>query len=117
MVDWSSVEHFGPDEFTEPDEMDPDFVATLDRVRAFAGVPIHITSSFRRGDPKSHGRGLAVDIADNRTGVELTSRWRYRVLAAAFRAGIRRVGIYDRHIHLDIDPSLPQDVAWWSESS
>lgn len=114
---WSSIEHFRPSEFNEPDEMDPDFVATLDQIRAFAGVPIIVTSSFRRGDPKSHGRGLAVDVADNRQGKPLSSRWRFKVLAAALRAGVRRIGIYDRHMHLDVDPVLPLEVAWWGESS
>lgn len=116
-IDWREIDHFRPSEFNEPDEMDPEFVAVLDQIRAFAGVTIYVTSSFRRGDPRSHGRGLAVDISDNRRGVPVSSRWRYQVLAAALRAGVRRVGVYDRHLHLDVDTSLPQDVAWWDKSS
>jgi len=36
--------------------------------------------------------------------------------AALLQAGFRRIGIYDKHIHADIDKTLPQDVMWWGVS-
>jgi hypothetical protein len=82
----------------------------LDDARSIAGVPFVLTSAFRAGDPRSHGRGLAVDIRCS------DSETRWRILKGVILAGFLRIGIYDRHIHVDIDESLPQRVAWWGRS-
>ena len=114
--DWNAVRYFTPDEFEHPERMDPKLIMRLDRIRHDAGVPMHITSSYRDGDPLSHGRGLAVDVSDNTRGKPTSSRWRFRVLRAALADGCARIGVYDRHIHIDVDATLPQNVAWWGES-
>ena len=116
---WSSVRYFKPEEFSEPELMDPDFIFMLDEVRAIAEVPIFITSSFRQGDPKAHGSGFAVDISERPTnpdGRNLSSRWRFFVVDAAIRVGFTRIGVYDKHIHLDSWPSGPTYVMWFGES-
>lgn len=95
--------------------LDPRLVALLDSARGLAKVPFIITSGKR--DPlanktsggvgdSSHLRGLAVDIACE------GSRDRLRIVAAAITAGFRRIGVYNRHVHLDCDEGLPQDVLW-----
>lgn len=114
MID---LDHFSASEFTEPDRMETQLLLALDETRKKAATPIYVTSSYREGDPKSHGRGWAVDIADNREGRECSSRWRYAVVRAALGSGFRRIGVYDRHIHLDMDPDLPPAVLWWGTSS
>lgn len=114
MID---LDHFAPSEFTAPDKMETQLLLALDETRRKAGVPIYITSSYRDGDAKSHGRGWAVDISDNLEGKDCKSRWRYHVLKALLGSGFRRVGVYDRHIHADMDPSLPDKVIWWGTSS
>jgi len=58
----------------------------------------------------AHFRGLAVDIRCR------TSPKRYRILAALFKVGFTRIGVYDRHIHADCDSSLPQGVVWMGKS-
>jgi hypothetical protein len=88
----------------------------LQVLRDMIDQPIHITSGYRPGDSKSHGRGLAVDIVDDLKHDSITSGWRFAVLKAALQLGFTRIGIYNSHIHLDLDPSLPQGVAWWGES-
>lgn len=73
------------------------------------GKPLRITSSYRQGDPLSHGKGLAVDIA-------ITGGYERKSLALALHAaGFRRIGIYDKHIHADNDTTLPE--AWWVGTS
>jgi hypothetical protein len=52
----------------EIEGLDPDLVDALDDARSIAGVPFVLTSAFRAGDPRSHGRGLAVDIRCSQLG-------------------------------------------------
>lgn len=110
--DWQYINHFKPSEFTAPEKMESRLVRALDRVRERAGVPIHVTSSYRDGDDGAHGSGWAVDISDNMEGNDIGSRWRFLVVNAAYRAGFRRIGVYDRHVHIDLDTSRDQDVLW-----
>ena len=90
--------------------LDPELVRMLDEARTFARVPFEITSGFREGDDKSHGRGLAVDLAC------VSSYRRMKVVSGLMLAGFRRIGVYDRHVHADIDKKLPEDVLWWGVS-
>ncbi len=109
MSIWDRLRYFGRHEFRHPDEMSEELLLRLDEVRHEAGVPIGITSDYRPGDGGAHGRGLAVDIS----GVDgMTSRWRFLVLRAAFKLGWHRIGVYDHHVHLDIDDSLAPEVCW-----
>lgn len=95
--------------------MDSRLVDKLDFARSLAKVPFIITQG-RPGlhSPSSitgaHPKGLAVDIACTR------SHDRMKMVAAAIIAGFKRIGVYDRHIHLDIDETLPQEVLWWGKS-
>lgn len=114
---WSAVRHFKPWEFDDADRMRPMVIMALDRVREYAGIPIMVTSDVRPEDTdSSHQDGWAVDIADNLDGENVSSRWRYLVLRALFREEIRRIGIYDRHIHIDMDPERDAEVVWWGQS-
>lgn len=54
----------------------------------------------------AHVRGLAVDIAC------VSSRARMRMVAGLVLAGFNRIGLYSRHIHADVDGSLPGEVLW-----
>jgi hypothetical protein len=111
------LDHFGPEEFDEPDKMESQLLLALDETRRKAGLPIWVTSSYRAGDTKAHGRGWAVDVSDNREGKPCNSAWRFAVVRALLGSGFRRIGVYDRHLHADMDPDLPQSVMWWGTSS
>lgn len=117
--------------FFSPDEthgLNPLLVSMLDDARERAGIPFVITSGFR--DPAQNASaggvedsahshttmaglpdGFAVDIR-----VPDDSRSRFHILKGLFGAGFCRVGIYDKHVHVDIDPSKPQFVCWTGES-
>ena len=82
-------------------------------------VKLLITSHYRTpaqnvkcgGSPTSaHLTGYAVDIACH------TSDIRYALVQYALEDGIKRIGIYDRHIHIDVDFNKPQDVIWLGKS-
>jgi len=92
--------------------LSPAFAFNLDEARHRAGVPFRITSGYRRPDSgigvanSSHHRGLAADIA-----VE-SSRHRMLIVRALLSVGFHRIGVYDKHVHVDCDPTLPEQVLW-----
>ena len=104
------MRHFTEDEFSDFGEMQPKLLARLDNARQESGVPYNLTSTYREGDEKSHGRGWAVDIAC------MESRDRFHIIRGLLAAGFTRIGIYDKHIHADCDPSLDSQVVWLGES-
>lgn len=108
--------HFSDDEVAG---LSPKLVEKLDAARGFAHVPFIITSGLRERDENSaaggvgnssHLRGLAVDLRCD------GSRSRFRMVSALILAGFKRIGVYDRHLHVDVDENLPQDVMWTGES-
>lgn len=97
------------------EDMNAGFLEQLDRVREQAGIPMVLNCAFRsvahekqmgRSGNSAHTRGWAVDVRCT------TSANRYRIVGAALRCGIRRIGIGKTYIHLDNDGTLPQDVMW-----
>lgn len=96
-------------------QMDGDFLDLMDKVRYMAGIPLVVNSAYRsrsyelskgRDGNSAHTRGKALDIRCN------TSRNRWKIVNAAIRCGIRRIGIGKTYVHLDDDASLPQCVIW-----
>lgn len=112
----TGVTHFTQNEFSNHIRMNEWLVKRLDLLREMVQLPIYVTSSFRGGDPGAHGDGDAVDISDNLQSKKLSSTWRFRVLRAAFQLGFTRVGVYDKHIHLDLSQRLDQEVCWYGAS-
>jgi hypothetical protein len=90
----------------------------LQAIRYISGVPFHVTSGLRPSDSNSeHSLGMGVDISDNDRGEPISSAWRHKVLGACYAVGLTRIGDYDRHIHIGVSTSHPQDVTWWKTSS
>lgn len=104
--------HFSDDEVVG---LHPDLVEKLDTARGFAHVPFIITSGLRTRDENSTAGGVENSSHTAGLGVDLQcsgSRTRFRMVSALILAGFRRIGVYDRHIHVDIDESLPDSVMW-----
>jgi uncharacterized protein YcbK (DUF882 family) len=92
-----------------------ELVSKLDSARIELCRPIVITSGYRCIHhnidvggliSSSHRRGLAVDIRC------LTSGYRYRLIQALLAVGIKRIGIREDFIHVDIDPKKDPEVIW-----
>ena len=86
------------------EDMDDEFLYMLDSVRHEAGIPLVLNSAYRspeyerskgRTGTGAHTYGLAVDIRCN-DGVN-----RLKILTAALKCGIKRIGIAKTYIHLD----------------
>ena len=104
--------YFSPSEVVG---LKPELVELLEKARGYAHIPFIITSGFRDPaentasggvDDSAHTRGLAVDLRCS------SSRNRLKMVSALILTGFTRIGVYDRHIHADIDPTLPQEVLW-----
>ena len=114
---WKEFKYFVPEEFNSPDHnrsgllMDYNFVKLLDQVRQKFGKPIKINSGYRtrehnqhlidigmRASPNSsHMKGIAADI-------RCTNSVDRGALLGLFRkAGVKRFGIDENFIHVDID--------------
>ena len=109
------LQHFAPKEFEHYGEMSPKLGRMLDDTRHILNDKIIITGSWRRSTGKrtsAHQLGPdgyweAIDIRCSE------SRARFLLVSAAYLAGFRRIGIYDKHLHLDVqDEGTDQDVCW-----
>lgn len=98
---YDALTYFKREEFTNPDGMDFKLLLMLDLARFRAGIPFVITSSYRAGDKGAHGKGMAVDIRC------WDGNARALILRALIWTGFRRIGIYPRHIHADIQGGHP----------
>lgn len=97
------------------EDMDSEFMKLLDKLREMAGIPLVLNCAYRskeydimknRSGNSSHTRGKAVDIRC------YDSQNRYKILNAALKLGINRIGIGKNYIHVDNDLTLPQNVVW-----
>tara|TARA_R110000824_G_scaffold224957_1_gene412615 strand:+ start:227 stop:586 length:360 start_codon:yes stop_codon:yes gene_type:complete len=116
----NKLKYFTPDEFQCfgaccYDLMSTDLLVKLDIARRIAGVPFHITSSYRDKETNkqaggkinsAHLRGNAVDISCKR------STDRFHILDGLIAAGFNRIGIGSDFIHADVDEDLVSNVIW-----
>ncbi len=105
VLEWTSLKHFGYAEFKEPESMSHAFLVKLDRARDKTTAVWEITSDYRVGSG-SHSEGVAVDIAVS------NSRERFEIVRALLQGGFKRIGVYDRHIHVDDSQRLDREVLW-----
>lgn len=94
----------------------PELVQMLDKLRDNCKFPFIITSGYRTPEHNSklkdavpnssHTLGIAVDIKIN------TSEQRMKIVTEAIKLGIKRIGIGNGYVHIDIDKSKSQNVMW-----
>ncbi len=112
-IDWSDYPNFSAHEFrckhTGRNEMDPEFVRFLQKVRSAYGKPMRVTSGYRapehpieavKSRPGAHASGRAADIAVG-PGEDV-----YDLVRIALAYGAQGVGISQRinrprFVHLD----------------
>lgn len=94
-------------------DLNPRFVETLILAQRMCGIPFTITSAYRsqayertkgRKGSSSHCKGLAVDVST------IDSHTRFKVLVGAVLAGVPRIGVGKRFLHLDIDETKSHPI-------
>ena len=94
----------------EVEGLEDKLVFYLDRARRFAQIPFVLTRTRDESDigvkESAHHSGWAVDIRCS------TSQDRWKIVYSLIAVGFCRIGVYDRHIHVDLDESKPQKVMW-----
>ena len=124
--DWAMVKHFAPHEFKEPSKMGFEFVMWLDRLRTQAGVPMHITSSYRSPAYNAAVGGAtdsahtdvpcnAIDIGERpRTDDPNWNYSRFVIVSTAIMMGCRRIGTYaNGSLHLDMSHDTRPAPRMW----
>ena len=93
--------------------MDVEFVWRLDQLREKLGLPLRITSGYRcvqhnraigGADHSFHKAGLAADIMCH------GDDYRHTLLNYVFKMHFGGIGIYKRHIHVDM--RMKRQVLW-----
>ncbi len=82
----------------------------LELAEGLGGVQFTITDAVRVGGSGAHDEAEAVDIAC------VTARRRHKILKGLRGAGFHRIGVYDRHIHVDRSLTRPAEVTWLGKS-
>lgn len=123
---WKNIRYFHPQDFDCPNnpgtgqDMDKRLVEMLDSLREACDFPLYVTKGggYRTTEynmavggveESAHCMGLAVDVAC------IDSSKRDTILKESFNVGFTRRGIYERHIHLDVDDGKAQDVTWFGQ--
>lgn len=98
------------------DDMQQAFLDKLDELRFNAGIPLVLNSAYRsveydkkkgRSGKSAHCSGLAVDIRCT-TGIN-----RLKIISAARRVGINRMGINRNYIHVDMGERVGLPCSVW----
>ena len=99
------------------EDMDEDFLYMLDAIRHTAGIPLVLNSAYRsvqyekskgRSGSGAHTYGMAVDIRCT-SGVN-----RLKIIEAAIKCGIVRIGIAKTYIHVDIGERVGLPANIWT---
>jgi len=92
------------------EDLHPKLIASIYNIERICQQELVITSG-KRTNSKAHKKGKAIDIRCS------TSTLRFHIIDAALSEGFMRIGIYDRHIHLDLEmDNYPQCVMWMGKS-
>ena len=93
----------------------PALVDILEDIRAYAGVPLVITSGFRCPEHNAAVGGsansahLTGEAADIFVSGNLD---RFKILEGVFMSMVTRTGIAESFIHVDVKANAPQEVCW-----
>jgi len=125
-IDWTKIHHFRRAEFENPECLRWEMLEKLDRLRELCGFPFVITSTCRSpehnkaigGAPNSsHCRaddGMYSGVDFTVDGGSISPGQLFMIVKHAHEVGFRRIGLYSdmRHVHLDLEGRLNQDVLW-----
>lgn len=125
-ADWKDIKFFAAAEFKNPEKMGYEFMKWLDEVRARAGVPMSITSSYRSPAYNAAVGGASdsahTDVPCNAVDIGMRPRasdpnWnysRFMIVRAAIDMGCGRIGSYaNGSLHLDMTSDKRPSPRMW----
>ena len=94
------------------DSLTPEMKTKLAELEVALGYEFTITNAMKGNSSSTHRHGLGVDIRAHH------GKQRNELVRAAIKVGFNRIGVYDKHIHVDIGSAKgwPQNVMWWGKS-
>ena len=118
-----NIKYFNLSEFDCPsdsgsgDNMCLSFIKKLDDAREIAGIPFKINSGYRSINQITKVGGVKssshMNIPCNAVDIHIgSSSERYKIMSAAIKVGINRIGIGKNFIHLDTDKKKSQELVW-----
>jgi uncharacterized protein YcbK (DUF882 family) len=94
----------------------PLLIDVLEDIRAFAGIPLVITSGYRCPEHNaavSGGSTTGAHITGEAADIFVSgSLDRFKLLEAIVMCQVRRYGIGADFVHVDVSQQLAQDVTW-----
>lgn len=92
---------------SDRERLDPELLDRLDRLGYSLpdGVTVLVNSGYRRGDLGAHGLRKAADL-------KVVGGWQRKILTQHALKIFMRVGVYPRHVHVDVDRGRPWNVLW-----
>lgn len=100
----------------EVEGLQDEFIQRLDKAREIANTPFVFTSTVRTITQNEHLTGAVKDSA-HLTGLAADIRAheprnRFKIAKALIEVGFTRIGIYNQHIHVDMDTTKDPEVLW-----
>ena len=110
---WNSLLHLHPGDFQHPDGLQFSIVSALDRFIGQIGAKPEILSDYRAGDPRQHGKGLAIDTAwPGQNPLELNQAALDSHLFSGVGIYVNPAGVASHHFDTRVERSVDAPARW-----
>lgn len=100
---------------TDSSMISEELLDTLARMENMRGGMLSYSSGVRCPDCNTRVAGAknSAHLTGEAVDIRITSSYkRYLVLLGALELRVKRIGIYERHVHIDVSVTNPQNVMW-----
>jgi uncharacterized protein YcbK (DUF882 family) len=116
--DWKNVEFFRPEEFAcaccGKVHVKRELITRLCAMRKSTAQPIVITSGYRcpKHNAEVGGAKTSAHMSGYAADIQVSDSTRWIIALAASDAGFHRIGIAEKFIHVDCDPTKSTNKLW-----
>lgn len=110
---WNSFLHLSPGDFQYPAGLQFSIVSALDRFIGQIGSKPEIISDYREGDPRQHGKGLAIDTAwPGQNPLEVNQAALDSHLFSGVGIYVNPAGVASHHFDTRVERSVDAPARW-----